>query len=133
MSTTEHHIKEICRLAKQANSTDDTIDEAYGLDREMGVTIGDENYLRRHQEKNIIENALESYLTKLSSTQLETIHAVMYCGRDSESIPELKKYFKSLNYQKPDYMRTILEKRMNLVQYLTRGLELARSNSENLN
>lgn len=133
MRNIEIHIKEICRLATQANSTDDSIDKAHGLNTELGVSLGDENFINRLKEKNILEVALQNYLDQLSKAEIEVIHAVMYSGREDESAIYMKNYFKNQNYQKPDYKRQILERRMNLVTYLSCGVELAKEGSINLN
>ena len=121
----------ISRMTQLANQTEVSLDDLHNFNRDLGICYFDEDWRDRFSEKNVSKEALKQYLEKLSEEDLSRVHAIMYGGRNNESVVGTKEDFLSRN--RSDKIADIIDKCSVLDTYLEKGVELAQEAGVDLN
>ena len=122
MSNLEGHVKKIQQLADLADEIDAKLDDLHGLDRWVGLSFSDTKTFDRLFEINVWEEKLQKYLESLPQEDLRQVHALMYSGRDGHLLQEMLDYFDDSEIDAEECIEAILDKRMALKVFLTKGL-----------
>lgn len=105
-------IAKIQEYIPKIEEEDAKIDTKYGIDKDMGISLFDENSIKHMYEKREALGELKKELHKQDYVDLLKIETLLYFGRDDEpkTFAGNYDYLVNMNESKEDIIRTILEK-----------------------